>query len=445
MSAAGPGIVEDSAVMNPDAAETRTGVAVPSPVPGPPSMAGIRKRLALTVFSAGQALLGIAALVLLVLTLLSIVLAPLGIGLLLANAVVPATALLTRLHRRLAGLVLGESIDASYAPAPGRDPLRWCAVWFRDPARWRDFAFLAFAATGGFVLSGLVAVSFGAPLVYLSGLLIDGSAFWWVLLLGVGPVLGLIWWLVTPALVRARALAERGILGSRTTELERRVAEVTTSRAETLDHSAAEIRRIERDLHDGAQARIVSLGMHLGMAEQLMSADPVAAAALLRAARESTVTALEDLRSVVRGIHPPALADRGLSGAVAALAEGLALPVTVRDSLIGRAPAPIESAVYFAVAECLANSVKHAAAQRSWITVEHTGGLLRVVVGDDGIGGANAAGSGLAGVSKRLAAFDGTIAVDSPAGGPTIVTLEVPCGLSLPKTTPSSATDSPGS
>ena len=416
---------------------------VESADPRPLDEQGLRKRLVLTGLALAQALLAVPALALFILSLLSIPLAPLGVGLVIAHGVVPATEALTRLHRRLAGMVLGEEIPASYAEGSGA--IRGPVTWFRDRARWRDFAFLAFSATGGFVLSVVVPGLLANPVTSLVGLVLDGGWTWAVLTFVLAPVCVTTWWLVTPGLVRGRALAERGILGARAEELERRVAEVTTTRTESLDHSAAEIRRIERDLHDGAQARIVSLGMNLGLAEQLVGSDPDAATALLREARESTVTALEDIRSVVRGIHPPVLADRGLLGAVEALTMSLALPITVTDQLPGRAPAPIESAVYFAIVECLANTAKHAQASRAWVRLSHQDGRLRVVVGDDGQGGADAEGSGLAGVRSRLAAFDGTILVESPDGGPTVVSLEVPCALSSPRTTPSSGKDSPGS
>jgi signal transduction histidine kinase len=144
----------------------------------------------------------------------------------------------------------------------------------------------------------------------------------------------------------------------------------------------------------------------------------------------------------VRGIHPPVLADRGLAGAIQALALDMSLPVSVTIVLPGRPPAPVESAVYFATSELLANAVKHASARRVSIDVGHDGRVLRVVVTDDGVGGATVgAGSGLTGVARRLAAFDGTMDVVSPAGGPTTVSLEVPCALSSPRTSPSSATD----
>jgi signal transduction histidine kinase len=141
---------------------------------------------------------------------------------------------------------------------------------------------------------------------------------------------------------------------------------------------------------------------------------------------------------VVRGIHPPVLADRGLGGAIEALAVPLPLPVTLSLAVAAGVPAPVESAAYFAVAECLTNVVKHADASRAWISAVSDHGVLRVLVGDDGRGGADPHGSGLAGVARRLAAFDGTMSVDSPAGGPTVVTMELPCEPSSPRTSPSS-------
>jgi signal transduction histidine kinase len=250
-----------------------------------------------------------------------------------------------------------------------------------------------------------------------------------------------LWWWLVPLLVRGRARLDQAMLASSRAVLERRVAEVSASRTESIDHSAAELRRIERDLHDGAQARLVALGMNLGLAEELMVKDPDAAVRLLAEARTVTTSALGDLRSVVRGIHPPVLADRGLAGAVQALALDMALPVSVTVVLPGRPPAPVETAVYFATSELLANIGKHAGAQRATIDVGHDGRALRVVVSDDGRGGASVAGgSGLAGVARRLAAFDGTMDVVSPVGGPTEVTLEVPCALSSPRTSPSSGT-----
>jgi signal transduction histidine kinase len=397
----------------------------PAPVDGN----ALVDRLRMTAVSLGYALLMAPALALGILTVLAIPLGLITVGFVIALGVVPATAALTAIHRRISGELLGEPITAAYVDTTGTTVVTRPLRWLRDPARWRDFGFLWFSATGGFVMSILPVGLLLAPVTHVIGGLVDGGFWWWILILLDVPLL-VVWWCATPGLVRARALAERNILGSRRVEeLERRVEEVTTSRTETLDHSAAEVRRIERDLHDGAQARIASVGMNVGLAEKLIATDPEAAAALLREARETTVSALEDLRSVVRGIHPPALADRGLAGGIEALALPVPLPITVTVDAPSLPP-PVESAAYFAVAECLANTVKHADATRAWVRVRHDGRALHLVVGDDGRGDADPAGSGLTGVAQRLAAFDGTMVVDSPAGGPTVVTMEVPCQIS---------------
>ncbi|MYW48254.1 histidine kinase, partial [Streptomyces sp. SID161] len=191
------------------------------------------------------------------------------------------------------------------------------------------------------------------------------------------------------------------------------------------------LRRIERDLHDGAQARLVAMGMDLGTVEMLVERDPAQAKKLIAQARRNSAEALEELRDLVRGIHPPVLAERGLGDAVRALALRLPLPAEVTVELPGRADAPVESAAYFAVSEVLTNAVKHAGADRIWIDVHHADGRLRVTVTDNGRGGAViGAGSGLAGVERRLGTFDGVLAVSSPAAGPTMVTMEIPCALS---------------
>lgn len=400
----------------------RIGSVRPTPVDGD----ALADRLRSTGVSAVSALLAAPALALAILSLLCIPLGLVGIGFVLALGVVPATAALTSVHRRISGGLLGERVQASYADTSDTNVVTRPVRWLTDKSRWRDVGFLWFSATGGFVMSLLPVALLTAPITHLGGAVLDGGFWWWVLVLLDGPLL-LVWWLVTPGLVRGRAVADRNILGHSPIErLQRRVREVSVSRAEALDHSAAEVRRIERDLHDGAQARIAAIGMNVGLAEKLIDTDPVAAAELLREARVTTVEALEDLRSVVRGIHPPALADRGLAGGIEALALPIPLPVTVSVD-VPALPPPVESAAYFAVAECLANTVKHAAATRAWVTGTWADGRLCLVAGDDGQGGADPSGSGLSGVARRLAAFDGTLDVRSPTGGPTVVTMEVPC------------------
>jgi signal transduction histidine kinase len=339
------------------------------------------------------------------------------VGALFLAAAIPATRWLANAHRRMASDVLGTPLPAPYAALSGLSMLGRLRAVATDPMTWRDLGWMLMAMTVGFVISLVVVV------------LLLAVATWWI------------WYFATGPMMRLRASLDQKLLSPGVTErLQRRVEQLTETRAEAVDHSAAELRRLERDLHDGAQARLVALSLSLGMADSAFEKDPETARRLVSDARETTDAALGELRSVVRGIHPPVLADRGLSGAIEALALDMAIPVRVDADLPGRPPAPVESAVYFAVAECLANVGKHAQAENAWIRLGHADGVLRVEVGDDGRGGANPrGGTGMTGVMRRLGTFDGTMMVSSPVGGPTIVTLEVPCALSSPRTTPSSA------
>ncbi|HJY62456.1 MAG TPA: histidine kinase, partial [Streptosporangiaceae bacterium] len=242
-----------------------------------------------------------------------------------------------------------------------------------------------------------------------------------------------------PWLLRGYGLLAGSILApAGKAELALRVHQLSQTRTEALDTGAAEIRRIERDLHDGAQARLVAMGMTLDAAGQIIDTNPDAARALLAEARDSSVKALAELRALVRGIHPPVLADRGLTDAVQALTLDTPMRIHLASDLYGRPPAPVESAAYFAVSELLANVSKHAEARETWIDIRYTDGMLRIGVTDNGHGGADPArGSGLRGIERRLASFDGILAISSPPGGPTAVTMEIPCELSLPKTSSS--------
>jgi signal transduction histidine kinase len=214
-----------------------------------------------------------------------------------------------------------------------------------------------------------------------------------------------------------------------------RMERLTRTRAEAVDSAAAELRRLERDLHDGAQARLVALGINLRTAEKLIDTSPADARALVADCREASAKALSELRDLVRGIYPPVLADRGLGDAIEALALDCPVLTLTDIQLAGRPPTPVESAVYFAVAEALSNAARHAQAKTILIHAAHAHGMLRVQVDDDGVGGADpASGTGLAGMERRLGAFDGILVVSSPIGGPTIVAIEVPCALSSPKT-----------
>ncbi|MFC9294233.1 sensor histidine kinase [Streptomyces sp. NPDC057011] len=322
---------------------------------------------------------------------------------------------------------------------------------------WRDlaWAWLEPLAGGLLVALPLALVEYGAfgvlvqPFVWR--LLGDGNWYGFVLVdstpamlaaLALGLALMVLGAAVAPRVLRLHA-RWTGLLLSRPrgTELKRRIEELTDGRTEALEAQAAELQRIERDLHDGAQARLVALGMCLDTATRLLERDPVAARAELAEVRALSARALDDLRDLVRGIQPPVLTDRGLGDALRSLALDSFLDVRVEARLPGRLAAPVESAAYFAVNELLANAAKHSGAGLVRITVEHHDArnpLLRVTVTDDGRGGADPSrGTGLLGVRRRLATFDGTLALESPPGGPTTVTLEIPCALSLPKTSSS--------
>jgi len=238
-------------------------------------------------------------------------------------------------------------------------------------------------------------------------------------------------WPVWPMLVAPVALVPHAAaLLSRSPDraaLQQRIASLETSRAGAVDVQEGELRRIERDLHDGAQARLVALGMSLGMAEQKLATDAEAARELLAEARAGAGEALRELRDLARGIHPPVLADRGLDAAVRALAAGSPISVTVSATLPARPSAPVETAAYFVVAEALANAGKHARASRVDVRISRAGDALVVEIHDDGAGGADPRGGGLAGLRSRVEALDGQLSVLSPRGGPTTIRAELPC------------------
>jgi signal transduction histidine kinase len=206
-----------------------------------------------------------------------------------------------------------------------------------------------------------------------------------------------------------------------------RIDVLTTTRAAAADAQAAELRRIERDLHDGAQARLVSLAMDLGMARERMDSDPDDARARVAEAHDEAKRALVELRDLARGIHPAILTDRGLDAALSAVATRCTVPVAVTVDLSARPAEAIEGIAYFTVSELLQNVSKHSGGSRAWVDVWQVEDRLMLHVGDDGPGGASvAAGSGLAGLAERLDSVDGVLVVDSPAGGPTRISAELP-------------------
>jgi len=225
--------------------------------------------------------------------------------------------------------------------------------------------------------------------------------------------------------------AATALLGpDRAVELEQRVAGLTESRSALVQAVDAERRRIERDLHDGAQQRLVSLAINLGMARVRLTQLPPEAREVIDAAHEEAKAALVELRDLVRGLHPAVLDDRGLDAALSGIAARAPLPVRLRVDVPRRAAPSVEAVAYFVVSEALTNVAKHAQAAEARVEVERRGDRLRIVIRDDGVGGADpAAGSGLSGLARRAASVDGAFALSSPVGGPTVITVELPCAL----------------
>jgi signal transduction histidine kinase len=224
-----------------------------------------------------------------------------------------------------------------------------------------------------------------------------------------------------------------------------RVARVERTRAASTDAQATELRRIERDLHDGVQSRLVAMGMKLAAVEALIDNDPEEAKKLVRSLRDTSSTVLTELRDLVRGIHPPVLSERGLADAVRAVALDSPLKVEVTIEPLERLERPAEACAYFAVCELLGNAMKHGEAKYASVDMRYDGSVLRIEVIDDGRGGASPArGTGLRGIERRLAVFDGKLSLESPVGGPTKATVELTCQLdpepSSPKTSTSSET-----
>ncbi|MFB7510785.1 sensor histidine kinase, partial [Streptomyces broussonetiae] len=245
----------------------------------------------------------------------------------------------------------------------------------------------------------------------------------------VTALVGLLFTLATPWIVRALTTVDgllvRGLLGP--SPLSARVVELESDRGVVVDTAAADLRRIERDLHDGAQARLVNLAMDLGLAKEKLQEDPRAAAQMVEEAHGEVKTALQELRDLARGIHPAVLTDRGLDAALSAVASRCTVPVKVEVDLPGRPAPAIEGIAYFTVSELLQNISKHSRARSASVDVWRADDRLLIQVADDGVGGADVAhGSGLAGLAGRLDAVDGVLVVDSPQGGPTRVIAELP-------------------
>ncbi|MEU4227168.1 sensor domain-containing protein [Nonomuraea sp. NPDC026600] len=244
-------------------------------------------------------------------------------------------------------------------------------------------------------------------------------------------VLGLIGLLIMPIMTRASALLRAGIgraLLTGVAELQERIDDLAEGRAAAVSAEANALRKLERDIHDGPQQRLVSLAMELSRAQRQMRKDPDAAQATISSAITATRETLDELRALSRGIAPPILSDRGLAPALAALAGRCTIPVDLDVQTVQRYQAAVENAIYFVVAETLTNVAKHSRATICTIQLVRIGDILMLTIGDDGVGGAHVAkGHGLAGLADRLRAVDGELAVQSPDGGPTVIVAEVPC------------------
>ncbi|MFL4948780.1 sensor histidine kinase [Streptomyces sp. MMS24-I31] len=309
---------------------------------------------------------------------------------------------LGRLERARVGSLLGTRIDEP-SPLPlhrTKGPLNRLWLILKDPVGWRT------------ALYGLIRLP------------------WGILTFAVTLTSLFVLWPVLPFLARGMANVDRAMtraLLSPSDELERRIAELESDRGVVVDTAAADLRRIERDLHDGAQARLVNLAMGLGLAKEKLLEDPDSAAAMVEEAHGEVKLALQELRDLARGIHPAVLTDRGLDAALSAVASRCTVPVKVTADLDARPAAAIEGIAYFTVSELLQNISKHSGARSASVDVWRSDGRLLIQVWDDGRGGARLdGGTGMRGLAERLDAVDGLFVVESPPGGPTTVTAELP-------------------
>jgi signal transduction histidine kinase len=376
------------------------------------------------------------------------------IGLLLLTLALRVSRRLGGLHRRVAWWLLRYRVEPPPKFQPGSGILDRLDKRLRDRAAWRSVSYslikLPVAAVELYAITtaviGLVDITYPVdwllfrhhlgsslhPMVAVNPLSFGGGSFnvyswpgtFLAAILGAASVLAATW--LARAITAGDRSLVRSLLGP--SSMAERVSELERTRSLAVEDSAAALRQVERDLHDGAQMRLAALAMNLGMArEKLDDDDDATVKELLDAAQRNAVDALADLRDLARGIHPPAL-DNGLPSALATLAASSAIPASVTAD-IGTRPAPaIETIAYFCAAELIANATKHSYANQIKIKIDtERPGVLRLEVSDDGIGGADAArGSGLAGLAQRVSTVDGRIAVSSPGGGPTMVTVELP-------------------
>jgi signal transduction histidine kinase len=343
-------------------------------------------------------------------------------------AVIPA---LTAAQRWRFSAFAGITIDRPDPPGHAGQARR-LRTWLGREATWRQLSyhlmvgpvveFAGLVALGllglglalCFVFFWISAVKGTHPLQVPTGLTVAGVA-----LLGVAP------WILRRVL-RMDTRIGGDLLGPN--RAERLLVSVTESRSGLVAAADAERRRIERDLHDGAQARLVSLAMNLGLIRATRTDLPQDALAIISEAHDETIKAIDELRHLVRGLHPAVLDDLGLDAALSALAARMPVPVSLRVNIAERASPAVEAVAYFVVSEALTNIAKHAGASRAAVTADRAGRILKVVVTDDGTGGADPSrGSGINGLAQRVRSVDGVLHLDSPPGGPTVLSVELPC------------------
>jgi signal transduction histidine kinase len=346
--------------------------------------------------------------------------------------------LLADLERKRAALVFGTPIVSAYRSAQGRLGHR-LKIAAHDPQRWKDVAYLALHGVLGFIAGTLwlvlVAVVLGGITLPAWWWTVPGGTEWlgftidtWEKAVGAAAlgvaVLPVALFLQRPLAISQAHIA-KALLGP---SLAARVERLTETRAGAVDAAATELQRIERDLHDGAQARLVALAMDLGMAEERFDRDPEGARQLVGEARLEAKRALAELRDIARGMRPSLLEERGLGPAITALAGRSPVPATATVDVPRKPPVAVENAAWFVVSEALTNAAKHSHAERAavWVTLRNA--HLHVEVVDDGRGGADTRGSGLKGLAQRVEALDGALEVHSPSGGPTVVRALLPCG-----------------
>jgi signal transduction histidine kinase len=368
------------------------------------------------------------------------------VGLPILGLTLRAATMYAAAERARLGLMLGVRIPAW--PAEDRAGYRWGIVphWrmLTDRATWGEIGYGLVRLPFSAVAVTLCYATWAAGLVMLTLPLYNGSLPSGGAELGdtvlkgtptmaASAAIGLVLLLAAPQLTRAMAVADaalsRRLLGPRR-DLAARVTELEISRERVVDAAEAERRRIERDLHDGAQQRLVALAMDLGRAKAKFADDLEAAAGLVDQAHSQAKEALTELRNLVRGVHPPVLTERGLDAALSGLAALCPVPVEVHVDVPVRPKSTIEAVAYFVVAEALTNVAKHSRARHAKVVVEGRGypGTLTVMISDDGIGGADVHSPGLSGLADRVSGVDGRLSVESPSGGPTIIAAELPCG-----------------